>query len=498
MVRWRLLWLLCLWLPAVEAQAGGVEIPDLGAVTLGRGGTSVASVSDASALYTNPANLLWMGGFSFFGGSNFIVRSDRFVRAGLDQRIIPDENGELESPGFAERYERPFAAVESRCESSALCTPVGFALPHVFAGYSHGDWAIALGVYPPPALGGVDYASDGPQRYAFVSQDLSLVWFALGGAYRVGDWRFGLAVQMGRLDMAYTLTLDANLNAMQDVISRDYRGESSPYYTQAMDVPVALNAGAWAPAAVLGVGWEPWRELGLALSVQTAARFDLEGEVALDFSGSAIPGHLAHLTDNRASVTYHHPWIVRFGALWRYFCGDASCLDVEVNLVYESWSLNDVWSVDLPGSLGGGGDAIGRIPLPKHWQDVWSLRLGGELRPLPWLSARAGGYLERGAVPMETTNLDTLSHHRAALTVGASLHLPADFDIHLGYGHVFQAPREVRRSLIRTHIPTSSCGYPYDDAAACPVLGEGPGEPVGAGRYESAYDLWSLALGYRY
>lgn len=502
-LRWRMALLSCMALvvlPSV-AQASGFVHPDNGPEAVARSGAMTASVDNASALYFNPANLAKLDGLSVFLASNFTLLTTSFERAGLDQRLYDaDEDGEL-NPGFDERLDTPFETVHRECpDGAALCTPVGFAAPMLFIGYGGDGWGVGAGAWGPPGVGAVAYPEDGPQRYQLIRQQLSLIWFGVGGAGEIGPVRLGATVMAGRLSVLYRLMVDANPSPrLSASASRDYRGESSSNYNQVFDVPFELEATGWSAAGIFGAAWDILPELTLALHVQTQTTFDADGSLKVEFT-DAIPDELATLSDDRASLSVDLPWFVRLGLMWGYELEPGRRLfDLELDLVYESWSMNEANVLQIPGSFGTGPGAepIGNIRLVKDWQDTFGARFGGNVYAFDWWTVMFGTFFETGAVPEETTSLDNYSYNRFGVSIGSKFRTPIGLDIALGYLHIFQPERTVDESRVRVTVPLSQCSPPYD-AEGCPVMGEAPGQTVGDGTYDADFDIWSVGLIYHY
>lgn len=485
-----------------SARASGFVHPDNGPEALARGGANTAAVDDASALYYNPANLAKLDGLSIFLASNFTFLHTSFERAGVDQRLEDtDEDGEL-NPGFDERRNEPFETVERECPDDAtLCTPAGFVAPMLFVGYGGDGWGVGVGAWGPPGIGAVAYPEDGPQRYQLIKQSLSLIWLGAGGAAEIGPVRLGATVMAGRLNILYRLMVDASVAPLaSEGASREYRGENSPQYNQAFDVPFELQATGWSAAGIFGAAWDILPELTLALHVQTQTKFDADGSLSVEFT-DVIPDNLATLSDDSASLEVNFPWFVRLGLMWAYELeAQQRLFDVELDLVYESWRLNEANVLEIPGSFGTGPGAepIGNIRLVKNWQDTFGVRFGTSIYAFEWWTAMLGTFFETGAVPEETTSLDNYSYNRFGVTLGSTFHTPFGLDVAVGYGHIFQPSRTVDESQVRVTIPLSQCAAPYDAEAVCPEPGEPPGQTIGDGTYDADFDIWSVGLIYHY
>ncbi len=196
------------------------------------------------------------------------------------------------------------------------------------------------------------------------------------------------------------------------------------------------------------------------------------------------------------------PWVARLGAKWSYVRDSVSLFDLALDVVYETWSQNEEQRIVVPGGFGDPADAtfvpIGAISIPKRWKDTVSVRLGSEIFATPWWTGRLGAFVESGAVPEDTSNVDSISYDRLGLALGSTFHTPYGLDVAIGYEHIFQATREVEVSDVRTVIPLSQCTDPYDATAACPEPGEPPGAGITGGTYETGFDIVSVGLIYKY
>jgi long-subunit fatty acid transport protein len=107
--------------------------------------------------------------------------------------------------------------------------------------------------------------------------------------------------------------------------------------------------------------------------------------------------------------------------------------------------------------------------------------------PIPWLTLRLGGYYETGAVPLRYTNVDFASFNRFGLAAGLSLQWRF-LRFSVAYSHVFQKDREVsiEETEVYKHYPLSE-QEPEQDKLK-----------VGAGTYETSYDIVSLALAFTF
>ena len=165
-----------LTLPALcaprAARAAGFEIPDNGTVALGRGGAFVAVATDGTAIDYNPAGLTQQDGLQLTLDANFITHSVSFLRTDdqgtnglVDIQSVKNSEKNFLSPIAAISYTHKFTV-------AAL--------------------SVAAGVYGPPAEGkyafpapGDDPASDSPNRYQLIKNNIFILYPTISVAYRL-------------------------------------------------------------------------------------------------------------------------------------------------------------------------------------------------------------------------------------------------------------------------------------------------------------------------
>jgi long-subunit fatty acid transport protein len=129
-------------------------------------------------------------------------------------------------------------------------------------------------------------------------------------------------------------------------------------------------------------------------------------------------------------------------------------------------------------SIAGGAETqVPELKLVRNFRDSWSLRAGAEVRPLKWLRLRAGYYFEPGAVAEQSISVAANDVQKHGLTVGAGVDV-WKLRISAGYSHAFFA----------THVVTDSTQRSLNP------LQPDAGTIVGNGRYQFAYDVFSLGV----
>lgn len=461
-----------------SARAGGFEIPDGGTFGLGRGGAFVARADDPTALAWNPGALVKLRGTHLLLDHVLVVEHARFTRAASD---LP--------PGQDYGFD-PLAPVEN---DDALFALGGTAIVASDLGLS--DWTFAAGLYGPSAHGKKSYPIEGGQRYMLTSLEAILVYPSLAVAWGDRD-TFGIGVTL-QLVMAPSLEMGL-------VVDGSQAGGLHAYYS-GNDVLATISLSDWASfSAIVGAWWRPVPELELGLSGRVVpAALSMDGEFTL----ANVPGQTQFteqqltVPGSAARLDLTIPPTLKAGARYRHMDGTREVFDVELDVVYEAWSMLERYDVELDGTiqLFVGAEAPDTV-IEKRWKDTVSVRLGGTWNVLgedhpvygehsPTLQLSAGGYWESAAIPENYEHLDFLAFERVGLSFGVAGRV-GPVRMKLSYSHVFQEDREVseRYGKVYQQRPLDPCPERCDGGAGW------SGVPANAGLFESGYDLLALGL----
>lgn len=467
-------------LSVTPARAGGFEIPDSGTFTLGRGGAFIVRADDPTALILNPGALTRLRGTHLLYDHLLVFEHSRFTRAPSD---LP--------PGIDYGFD-PLAPVEN---DSSLFGLGGMLIATTDFGLS--DWTFAAGIYGPNAHGEKSFSESGGQRYMLTSIEAVLLKPSLAVAWGDRD-RFGIGLTLQWV-MAPSLAMELAVDGSQ-------AGELHAYYS-GNDVLAKISlSDMTAFSAILGAWWRPTPAIELGLSgraVPIALDFDGEftlrnapGQTQFNEQQLTVPGSAARL-----ELTL--PPTLRGGVRYRHLDGAREVFDVELDVVYEAWSMLDAYEVELDGTINlfAGAEAPDTL-IEKRWKDTVSVRLGGTWNALGgdepgglWgdsggaLQVSLGGYWESGAVPENYEHLDFPSFDRFGLGVGVAGRV-GPVRLRASYSHVFQEDREVseRYGKVYQQRPLDPCPESCDGGAGW------SGVPANAGTFETSYDLVSFGV----
>lgn len=437
-------------LAAGAAHAAGVEYPDNGTLAIGRGGAWAAHPRDGLALQYNPAGLAQQRGLHLYLDGRLASQAVRFTAT-----------DPIQGPAVVANDSPPFLG-----PSAAVVWGLGPRGPL-------SDLSFAVGGTGPSAIGKLNYPKDGAERYALYATDyfISYASLAVAGAWR--DWlRFGVTAQL----------VSGSARFDQAVWSGFGKGSDPKGDTQA----VFEGRGGPIPTAVVGVSVVPNDRWAFGLSWRPHIRFEADGDLVTSPPESAKVMKVAQ-KGTAATLELDFADVVRLGGQFR----PRPDLELEVDAVWERWSVmkqiairtHDIWVT----YEAGGQDQVPvpDIIFPKHFQDAYSLRVGGDWTALAdRLQLRGGWLIETSAVPLGYVGVEFPNWGRQVASVGASLRLFGAW-LDVAYAHHFVDTQVVTASQVQQQV-----------TPAMPKSGLPAAEPstIGNGTYEAALDVLSLSL----
>lgn len=345
---------LCALLGSSQAQAAGFHIDEQDARATGRAGAVIASASNPSAIYYNPAGLAELEG----------------LQATLGAALVSPVASFTGSDGAAE------VATEER----------RFVLPQVFVAAKVAPWlAVGLGFYAPFGLG-IHWPDSSPARAEIVSAELQAPFVTPAVAVDLSTWLPGLALG-GGLDL-----VPANVRLERDIFFGTDLGS------------VALGGDALGAGARLGLSY---RSDALPLSVGLTWRSGVD----LDFSGNADfdapPNYRAALPpDGDVSTSIALPSSLGFGVAVR----PLPSWELEVDMNRYRWSSYDQLVINLPE----GNQTVSR----RDWENTTTVRVGTEVAFAESWAARLGFIWDQTPIPSDRLDFQLPDADRFDVTAG--------------------------------------------------------------------------------
>jgi len=474
--------LLATLLAPAPALAGGLFTPDTGIVGFARGGANVARADDlVSGLYYNPAGLWQIDGLSVQGGLHLLRTDVHFTRSGGEGIYNVDEDGNVIEGSLDDPFPRTDKLPHTRPIPEG-----GFAF-----GFRNPDLTIALGLYAPIAPI-QSYPRYGPGRYRVTEQELIQGNISLSAGWRICDWlAVGASFQI--------LLMELN---EQFAGSSDFLAANTGVLTEdpQWDILVSFSADNIRPHFNVGVMAMPTPWLRVAASFEPAYRFNGTGRAEL--SGTLGERYYAELpdvvadkvgrevvvvsgVDEEVDLTVGLPGRIRVGAsvqpapqfeieldfnleLWRG-SGDVTASNIDIPLEHvgddvdgpvpladylEGRSLCTIVDCSTASAYTGETDD-NTLAVPADFSTTWSVRLGGEVTPIPMLGVRFGGLYEAPATSPENQGLTMLDGHKVLLGTGLAVRPGAGqehgplLELHVSYAHIFYIEREVGSDVSR-------------------------------------------------
>lgn len=510
-----------LLLPSSAVRAGGFEFPDNGVRALGRGGAFVARADDPTAIYHNPSGITRLTKPTLLLDLNISHVDYGFQRAATRRTTrdgqsvsVPQEGGFDKVSNSAPPFPAPFLSYVHPLTSSLT---------------------VAAGIYGPSAYGWREFPEDGPQRYELVNSEILLTFTTLAIAWQGWDGRvrLGASLQAASVPkMHIELKTDGDPGILTSGQSK-YVQTEDPRWD---NLSVLDLSKAFIPTGILGLTVAPTDKIEFGVSYRPGFELKTEGTLSVEYSKfftydpdpddpnkhnatfeaecvGATPDERflcsrdPKMSDDGASLTLNFPHIVKAGVRYveRPSMTARESWDIELDVTWERWStLRDI-TVEFEGELEFhpfiASPLSTTVPLkdrpivlPHDWQDVISVRLGGDWNVSEALTLRAGATYETSTFPSHAVDLLAEGFPRATAAVGASYALTDSLRLSSGLTVSFASEFKSTDSEVRAQIPLSECTPPHTDSAVCAFDGEGTGNPIGEGTYTSRIVLFGLGL----
>ncbi|MBN2196466.1 MAG: outer membrane protein transport protein [Polyangiaceae bacterium] len=476
--------------PAARA-GGGYFSGHKSARVTGRGGAFTAKADDLSAVLYNPAGLGHLDEPTLQVGNRFTYNAQEYTRAPTLDEGLPD------TPLTT------FEPVENETPWQVIEPFIGFG---THLGLE--DWTFSLAAFAPPGIGRERFRLAGGQRYMMVRRNTQILSYALSAAWHQSD-RFGVGLSFHWIDVSkleYSLVLDG----------RTLSGPLAYPVSSPFDIRAKISGvDHFTPNAVLGAWFRPVRSLEIGLAAQvipatirTKSTLDVTalGEELIRSVGTSdiTLSRDGEVADD-VTLTLPLPLTARAGVRYFQTKGEVESFDVELDLVYESWSFVDHFELDSHGIVAELGDTgsidVGVIEIEKNWRDTVSVHLGGDYALLPnAVTLRAGAAFESAVAKPEFAHVDFITGSQLTGSLGASL-FAGPIEVAVAYGYLHQLTVDVSEQEGRVYqvVPGSPCVAPYTDPSTCndAYLGQ-PSPTVNGGEYRAHSHLAALDLLYRF
>jgi long-chain fatty acid transport protein len=442
-----------LLLPA-SAEAAGFASARFG------GEQGHVTASNPTALYFNPAGIGFSEGVALYVDGVLALRHGSWQHAlSPSERVDPaDASGANTGRAtFRNLFGGPLLGATGRFGDLA----VGGAFFVPFGGRSRWDqnpqFSGAGSPYP--------LAADGVQRWHNIHGAITVAYFTVGAAYRLGALSLGATANLIR-------------SSVEQTQAKNILGTGEPDTTREGRAELAVSGfqGSFA----FGLLWEILPDrlwLGGSYQAQPGlGEMALEGTLTTRYENAVTP----------FAVTFHQalPDVVRFGLRGR----PLRALELRVHGDITRWSVFQTQCISLEGKScavdPSGADVTDEGTtvqnLRRKWRDTWALRGGVSYWPTPAIELFLGGGAEKAAPPAATLDPSLMDADNVQGAIGGRIALSPTFFIAATFTQVHYFPRDNtgRSQLADAQLPTRRAD--------------------GGGRYELSLSLFQTSLEKRF
>jgi long-subunit fatty acid transport protein len=515
-------------LAARGAGASNVlEVGEGGSEQMQRGGAWIARASTPNAAYYNPAGLAGQD-------TKLSLDVNIIVQHTCMSRVYAAGDTTLESGLLSSNPSDPSSALFPR-----VCNDIApFANPQLSFAYRVNE-RVGLGIslLGPNAAGRakwpefVNGANPAPQRYLLLKSDgvqfnptVAVGWEPIDNLRIGGSFQWGIAslhlqnasqalnadstrpdqndvrglVQVKQffipgftlgaiysatpeIDLAAWYKWSAPINATGDVVT------DANYFTKAVQGgDTAGVKGTDTSAADCGYN-QPSNVCGSGKNASIKANIPMEAKLGFRYHKPRVTTPIA---DADPQADPNAPPAPISTATHRRDPMSQDVWDAEVNLTWANNSALDSFKIRFPGNANGdgvipvNGIAGGTLPpnadVPKHFKDVFGIRVGGDYNLLPdQLALRGGVFAESNGQDQQYQSVDFAGAARFGFALGGTYRVKlgnseskSALEFSLGYGHIFFAKQDQGAN------DRNAAGVAGIAGVACNPTGNNPASPA--------------------
>jgi long-subunit fatty acid transport protein len=437
----------------------------------------------------NPAGLGHIKGTLIHVGNRFSYNSQEYTRAPTIDYGSPDAAGNFPTHTFARVHNtRPLQALDP---IAGVASNLGLE-----------SWVFALALQAPPGVARQSFPIDGGQRYLMTDYEALMLNYSLSAAWKANE-NFGLGASVQWIHvprLKYSLIINAN----------PFIGGANPVSSN-LDMLASVSGSApFTLNTVVGAWYRPLPaiELGIAGQViPTQIRMKGRLNVTPVASSTDDTVELTRNGDpaNDIDLTIPLPLMGRAGIRYRHLLPkDQELFDIELDVVYESWSRVNHFTVatrGLQAAYLGQQSNLGDIYVEKRWRDTIGVHLGGDYAIIPSVLALSGGVFYQNPLANSAyANVDFATGAQLGAAIGGTI---AWNHQRIAVAYEFRQQQTVTLSEAQSRIyqtaPLSQCKPPYTDRSRCSSYYLGlPGPPVNAGTYDARNHLLAVDWLYQF
>lgn len=373
---------------AGKITAGGFQINEHGARAMGMAGAFTAIANDPTALFYNPAGLVYVHGTQFYGGATLIKPISSF--------------------------RGPAPAVDEWKMKDLLFNPINVYVTHQFSK----DFAVGLGLNNPYGLG-TEWDSDWIGKYMAIKTEIRTFFFYASAAYKISDQ---LSIGAGPIYAFGDVTINR-------------KNSLSPFDA---DATINLTGDASAIGFTAGLLFKPADEFSLGLSYRSEVKFDFTGKADVTAPSQLLP----IIPQGNVKAPLTTPQNITFGLAYM----PNEDLTLSADYQYIGWSSYDKLEVTFEDVKDASGNPYVSSST-RDYDNAFILRLGAEYKLSNPLTLRGGVLYDSNPVKDERLDPTLPDANRLGLNIGIGYQITENISVDLAYLFLRFSERKIDNSM---------------------------------------------------
>jgi len=456
------------------SQGAGFMVYEHGAAAMGIAGAFVGVANDVTAIFHNPAGLVWLEGTHLSAGTTLITSKNSLS---LPDWPVPE-----------------FQNVEG---ISQWFFPSTFYISHKI----NDKIAAGFGFFSLYGLG-TKWPEEYPLRYLNINDDMITLFFNPTVSYKVTD-ELSVGFGVSYVYSSLSFELVERKDDIETSVSVDVPGIPIPVpvdVAATVDIPVKLDAsgnGLGFNAGLLYKG----ENYSLGVNFRSGFTVKFDGDLDL-FTDKAVAsataefsppfealapivgptveqgveqqilGALSFVTSGTAALEFNFPHILGFGG--GFWVTESLMLSADVHIhFFSSFDKLDV-DIEVPSPPGSGLEFEDKL-IPENWENSYIIRTGIQYLLNEQIALRGGFFYDKNPQPTEAVDPILPDADRLGFTAGFG-YMGKNFSFDLAYQY---EPFKERESPNRDIYKVGAIN-------------------LGAGTYKTTAHLFGVSLGYHF
>jgi long-chain fatty acid transport protein len=413
---------------AVNVHASGYAIVEQGVRGLGTAYAGAAALAeDPSTIFYNPAGLVRLSGKQVEGGIHYIVPKAEYKDKGSTTVLTTALTGGDGGDGG----------------EAAL-------VPNLYYSQQLSDrMVVGLGIHAPFGLA-TKYDREWVGRYHAVESKLATININPTAAVRINDqWSVGAGLSIEYAEA--TLSNKADLGTLGQLPPFNGALGGTP---QSDDAFAEVEGDDWSYGFNIGFMFEPIQSTRIGMSYRSSISHKLEGDITYTYESATAQAiaTAASLVDGNATASVDLPETISLAGYHKI----NDKLAVLADITFTKWDRFDELRIKYDS---GQPDTV----VTTNWDDSWRYGLGLIYTATPKCTGRIGVAYDQTPISDEEYRTPRIPDaDRFWIAVGAGYKIRDNFEVNLGYTHIFVDDPVVNKTATGEDIPRGALTGEWD------------------------------------